>query len=97
MQTLFGIVVMLVVLNRNLVLYGVVKVLVTHCISVFRTNKANLDDLKNNGIPVKVRYTPQSRTDWVPTEEILTDMAQFGLLTNDSGDGKATHEDWEKN
>ncbi|WP_286076203.1 DUF6383 domain-containing protein [Parabacteroides goldsteinii] len=58
--------------------------------------QANLDDLKNNGIPVKVRYTPQSRTDWVPTEEILTDMAQFGLLTNDSGDGKATHEDWEK-
>ena len=35
----FGIVVMLVVLNRNQDLFGVVKVLVTHCISVFRTNK----------------------------------------------------------
>ena len=58
--------------------------------------QANLDALKNNGIPVKVRYTPQSRTDWVPTEEILTDMAQFGLLTNDAGDGKANHPGWEK-
>ena len=58
--------------------------------------QANLDALKNNGIAVKVKYTPQSKTDLVPTEEILTDMAQFGLLTNDAGDGKANHPGWEK-
>ena len=58
--------------------------------------QANLDALKNNGIAVKVRYTPQAKFDLVPTEEILTDMAQFGLLTNDAGDGKANHPGWEK-
>lgn len=58
--------------------------------------QANLDDLKNNGIPVKVKYTPQSKRDWVPTEELFSGAAQFGLLSNDSGDGKANNEDWEK-
>lgn len=57
---------------------------------------ASLDDLKNNGIPVKVRFTPEYKTSWVPMTEIFSGLAQFGLLSNDSGDGKANYPGWEK-